>query len=214
MKLCTVYTNICFLTFVVFSSSAVAQSLDLFKAGVHYKVLEKPFEVEDKSKIEVAEFFWYGCGHCYSFELLVNQWKQKKAEDVDFVQIPVIWMKMMELHARMYYTNKQFGILGQTHNAIFSVMNNSKNRLVNKQAIWNYMERHKVDLAKYEKVFNSFAITSKVNRGKERAKIVGIEGTPELVVNGKYRITTRLAGSQQRMLQIANYLIEQERKSQ
>ena len=195
-------------------SYATTNAQNAYKEGIHYQVLAEPLAVVDKTKAEVLEFFWYGCLHCYRFESLLKNWSLKKSNKVNFVRVPTIWAKMMELHARMYYTNQHFGIVGKTHIPIFRVMNDGGNRLPSETAIFKYMEtKHKVNIEKYKKVFKSFATISKVNKSKSIAAQVGVEGTPELLVNGKYRITTRLAGSQQQMLNIAKFLVEKESKS-
>jgi len=118
----------------------------------------------------------------------------------------------MELHAKLYYTNLQLGLLDKAHVATFSIMNDSANRLPNPKSIFEFMKRYKVDQDKYQKVFNSFGIKAKVNRAKDTAVKVGMQGTPELLINGKYRVTSRLAGTLPKMLEISDYLVAVERK--
>lgn len=179
--------------------------------GTHYEVISTPIRTADPSKIEVTEFFWYGCGHCYNFEPMITQWKKSLAEDVDFVGSPAAWNKAMELHARAYYSAQVMGVLDTMHMAIFQAMNVDRQRLGSEDEIAALFAANGVDEEEFRKTFNSFGVTSQARQANARARSAKITGTPELMVNGKYRIDTRKAGSQANMLKIADYLIAKER---
>ena len=182
-----------------------------FVEGTHYEVIATPIRTADPSKIEVTEFFWYGCGHCYNFEPMITQWKKTLADDVAFVGSPAAWNKAMELHARAYYSAQVMGVMDTMHMAIFQAMNVDRQRLGSEDEIAALFAANGADEAEFRKAFNSFGVTSQARQANARARSAKITGTPELMVNGKYRIDTRKAGSQANMLKIADYLIAKER---
>jgi thiol:disulfide interchange protein DsbA len=182
-----------------------------FQAGKHYVVLDTPVRTRDSSKVEVVEVFWYGCGHCYTFEPMIKQWKKGIAEDVDFWQSPAMWAGNMSLHAQAFYAAKALGKLEQLHDPIFTAMNVKKNKLANADQIAALFAEYGVERQDFDKAFNSFSVKSQVKQADARQRSYKITGTPELVVNGKYRVSGRTAGGQAEMLKVVDYLIEKER---
>ncbi|MBB3169669.1 thiol:disulfide interchange protein DsbA/DsbL [Simiduia aestuariiviva] len=186
---------------------ADAQTPAKYEEGKHYVVLDNPVRTSSADKIEVTEVFWYGCGHCFHFEPLVKAWKEKQADDVAFVRSPAMWNKAMELHARAFYTAAALNVLDTMHDPLFDAMNVRKKRLASEDEIAELFVANGVDAANFAKVFNSFGVTGKVRQADARARSYRITGTPELVVDGKYRISTRAAGGQQEMLDVADFLV-------
>lgn len=191
------------------ATSALAQ--DTWKAGEDYDVISPAIRTSESDKVEVHEFFWYGCGHCYNFEPLVVQWKKTLPQDVVVKGSPAIWNKPMELHAQAFYTAEVLGVLDDVHLPLFQALNVDGKRLQSEKEIGTLFEKHGVDREEFSKAFNSFGVGSMTRQANARARAAKITGTPEMLVNGKYRITTRKAGSQANMLKIADFLIEKER---
>lgn len=193
-------------------SPAKASSAN-YEAGVHYEVLPQPVATVDSDKIEVAEVFWYGCGHCFSFESELRPWAESQPEDVVLVGSPAMWdnQGIMERHARIYYTAKALKVLDKVHEATFNAMHLEKKTLRSEGEIAELFVAQGVSKEDFERTFNSFGVTSAVKQAEARQRSYRIQGTPELIVNGKYRITARLAGSHQGMLDVADFLIEKER---
>ena len=180
------------------------------QAGRDYTVLPRPVPTADPSKIEVIEVFWYGCIHCFNLEPTLNIWKDALPEDVNFVGMPAIWADVMELHAKMYYANEVLGLQETLHQAIFDEMNTGrKNQMPSESAILSFVKSKGVDEEAYRRAMNSFGVNSKVQLAKSRMGAYQIRSTPQIVVNGKYVLTTQ--GGHTRMLQVASALIEQER---
>ncbi len=198
---------------LVSMSLAVFAQEPQFQAGTHYQVLGRPLHTADPDKIEVLEFFWYGCGHCYTFEPMIQQWKKGIAEDVDFVGSPAIWNEPMAIHARAYYTAKAMGVLEVMHNILFAAMNVDRKRLASEQELAQLFAANGVAEEQFKDVFNSFGVTSQVSLAGSRGRNAKITGTPEMLVAGKYRISARTAGGQAQMLEVADFLIERERAS-
>jgi len=174
---------------VLMLAAALASAAD-YIAGKHYLVLDEPVRTGDASKIEVTEVFWYGCGHCYSFEPLLEKWSKTLPADVVLVRSPAIWHPTMELHARAYYTAKALNVLDPLHRALFDAMNVDQNKLGTEGDIKKIFTAHGVDGDAFSKTFNSFGVGSAV---------------------GKYRVSARQAGSHEAMLAVIDHLIAVER---
>ena len=117
----------------------------------------------------------------------------------------------MELHARAFYTAEVLGVLDTMHPVLFQAMNVDGKRLSSEAEIQDLFVANGVDAEDFAKAFNSFGVTSQVNQATARAKAAKITGTPALMVNGKYHVSTRKAGSQADMLKVADFLIAKER---
>lgn len=196
------------------SSLPAVVAQEQFEEGTHYELISPVVRTANPDKIEVAEFFWYGCGHCYTFEPMLAQWKKTLAEDVDFQGSPAVWNKKMELHARAFYAASALGVLDTMHPVIFQAMNVDRKRLDDEKEIEELFTDNGVSAEDFQKAFNSFGVNSQVRQANSRARAAKITGTPSLVVNGKYRIDTRKAGGQAAMLKIADYLVAKERAAQ
>ena len=190
-----------------------AQAAQEYSEGVHYQLITPAQRTRDPSKIEVMEFFWYGCDHCYHFEPLVKQWAKTRAADVDFVPSPAIWNATMGVHAQVYYTALALGVLEVMHDAVFAAINVDRKRLTSEQELSRLFGAYGVDSATFSKAFRSFGVNSQLRQADSRARGAGISGTPELMVAGKYRISAGMAGSQAEMLKVADFLVEKERRA-
>ncbi len=182
-----------------------------YEAGKDYDVITPAIRTADPHKIEVTEFFWYGCGHCYAFEPLLEQWEKGLPEDVSFRGSPAMWNARMEVHARIYYVAEVLGVLDTLHAAAFQAMNVDHKPLATEAEIGQLFVANGVSAEDFTKAFNSFGVGSEVRQANARARAAKIDGTPTLMVDGKYRISTRKAGNQANMLKIADFLIAKER---
>ncbi len=182
-----------------------------YEAGVHYMVLDTPVRTSDSNKIEVTEVFWYGCGHCFKFDPLMQSWKKKQADDIKVVLSPAMWNGAMETHARVFYTAQALGVLDKAHEPLFKAINLEKKRLVKEAELVAFFEAQGIEADKFNKTFKSFGVTSQVKQANARARSYKVSGTPEIIVNGKYRVSTKMAGNQINMLKIVDYLVAKER---
>lgn len=202
-----------------------AGSTPEYQAGTHYQVLPAPVPTRDAEKIEVTEVFWYGCGHCFNFEPVVHQWAKQLPDDVYVDQSPAIWGSInfkdkpldwgnpMAIHARAYFTAQALGVLDEVHTPIFKALNVEKKKLASADELAELFAAHGVDKDTFIRTYASFGITSQTQRAYSRVLAYKITGTPELIVNGKYRVSGRMAGSQANMLKVAEFLIAKERMS-
>ena len=181
-------------------------------AGTHYTVLPAPVNTKDANKIEVLEAFWYGCSHCFRFEPLIANWEATVAADVDFVRFPAMWNELMKIHAQVYYAAEALDALDTLHEPVFNAINVEGNRMQTEAQIGDLFAKHGVAQADFEKAFNSFAVRTKVNQAEKRMQDYQIRSTPNMIVNGKYLVTTGEAVlTQDDMLQVVDFLVEKER---
>lgn len=199
---------------LMFPLIACAQSgADRFVAGEHYAVLKQVAKTRNPKKVEVVEVFWYGCSHCYSFEPVVTAWAKEQADDVDFWQSPAMWRDAMVVHARAFFAAQQLENHEVVHQAIFKAMNVDRNPLSDEAAVAALFAKNGVSEQQFKKAYNSFSVTSGVRLADSRARNYEISGTPEIIVNGKYRVSARMAGSQKGMLEVVDFLVNKERKT-
>jgi thiol:disulfide interchange protein DsbA len=192
------------------TKAASADAPKAYVAGTDYDVINPPVRSVDPATIEVAEFFWYGCGHCYSFEPIVEAWKKTLPAGVTFRGIPAVWHEKMELHALAFYTAEALGVLDTMHMAIFRAMNVDRKPLGSEKEIAALFVANGVAEEEFNKAFNSFGVSSQVRQAVATAKAAQITGTPALMVNGKYHVSGRKAGTQSDMLKVVDYLVEEE----
>jgi len=193
---------------LLFANAAFLQAAE-FTEGKHYKKLA-PQATDTGEKVEVLEFFWYGCPHCYSFEPYINAWKKTKPANVEFSRIPAIFRPDWEVQARTYYALSNMGLIEGVHEKIFVAINKNKKRLNKKELMVSFLEKNGVDRNKFLAEYKSFAVDSMVRKAKKKQKGYRIQGVPSLVVNGKYLTSGSMAGNYDNMIKIMNYLIEKE----
>ncbi len=194
---------------VAFSSFA---QIERYVAGTHYTELPNPVNTRDASKVEVLEAFWYGCSHCFRFEPLLAAWEENAPDDVDVVRFPALWNDLMKIHAQVYYTAEALGKLDVLHTPVFNAINLQGNRLQNERQIGSLFAEHGVTVEDFEKAFNSFSVRTKVNQAEKRMQDYQIRSTPNMIVNGKYLVTTgQNVRTQEEMLEVVEFLVEKER---
>ncbi|MBL4679784.1 MAG: thiol:disulfide interchange protein DsbA/DsbL [Pseudomonadales bacterium] len=198
--------------FLMLSHSVSAAGIEQYEAGTHYVELQIPLKTRKPNKVEVAEYFSYGCNHCYNFEPLIAVWHNKLSDDVEFVRTPAIWNKDYQVYAQTYYTAKALKVLDKIHTPLFNAIQNRRQRLNSPQAMADFFQEHGVDVEGFAKAYNSFGVRASVQQAEAKGRAYRSGGVPAIIVNGKYRIEGSMAGSNVNMLRIADYLIEKERK--
>lgn len=197
---------------LVFSLSACAQEASSeYLEGKHYVLLETAVRTADPSKIEVAEVFAYSCSHCFDFEPLLHAWEKKQANDVYLAQTHAMWNPQMESLVRGYYTSIALKVKDKTHMAIFNALHLEHRQLVSPEQWADFFSAYGVDKAKALSTYNSFGVTSQIKQAEARARSYKVTSTPEMVVDGKYRISSRLAGGHAEMLKVVDFLVAKER---
>jgi thiol:disulfide interchange protein DsbA len=157
--------------------------------GVEYKLLNTPQPTHSGKKIEVLEFFFYGCSHCYYLHLEMENWKKRMPKDVDFQYVPVVFDENWEPMAHTFYALEALGKLNQLHDALFDAWFVSNIDLSDEAKITDFVAKHGVDRDKFAAEYNSFSVSSKIMRSNQMVRNYGIRGTPTIAVDGKYIIT-------------------------
>lgn len=195
---------------VAASAASAAASGPALVPGTDYIEIVKgqPFQPLN-GKIEIVEVFAYWCGHCASFQPLVDAWKRKLPADVRFTYVPLAGGPT-DLLARAYFASEASNQLDKTHNAIFNAIHLTRTlpQRPTAEEISALIAKQGVDAKSFADAMNSFAIGGQLNRAQQFAIRSGVEGTPTLIVNGKYRV---LGKTLEDTLRIANQLVAQER---
>jgi thiol:disulfide interchange protein DsbA len=188
-----------------------------FKEGQHYiRMVPSQPTMGGADKIEVAEFFWYGCPHCYSFEPTINAWAAEMPASARFVRIPVVWNTIHELHARVFYTMEVLTRNGDLadgeafHNTVFQEIQTRGNRLTSEDSVRRLFERFGVDADTFDRTWKSFEVDQKLRVAKDLGRRYNIQGVPAVVVNGKYRTGGQEAGSYDAVPAVIDELITRE----
>src|SRR5436190_1728891 len=129
-----------------------------------YTTLAEPLPVENPAKVEVAEFFWYGCIHCYNLEPVIEPWAAKLPPDVYFRRIPAVFNERWARDAAIYYGLEAIGGLGKVHRPLFDAIHKDRLRTDNPAALEEWLGRHGVDAKKLEEATKSFGVQTKVRR--------------------------------------------------
>ena len=187
-------------------------SADEYVEGVNYELVEPAQPTSTVDKVEVLEVFWYGCPHCFRFEPYVERWLQKKPENAQFVRLPAIFRPAWEVHARAYYTAELLGVLDKVHKPLFNAIHLQKRALNTEDALRDFFAEFGVDKKEFIKTYQSFAVETRIRRAKTMVSRYGVDGVPTVIVNGKYRVSARTAGSNAEMLKVINFLVAKESK--
>ncbi len=200
---------------LLFSGAALVSAQPaLYIEGTHYETIAEPVRTADPNKIEVTEVFWYGCPHCYAFEPLLDSWVDKIPSDVVFVRSPGMWNDMMKTHSQIYYAAVELDVFDKIHSVAFNEIHQKGNYLENQDQIRELFVAQGVAAADFDKAWGSFTVTSAVRQADTRMRAYGVRGVPNLIVNGKYRVSNNDAVTTQAdMLKIVDFLIAKERSS-
>ncbi|MBY4896739.1 thiol:disulfide interchange protein DsbA/DsbL [Cupriavidus sp. AU9028] len=176
--------------------------------GKEYQVLRAPQPVTP-GKIEVTEFFWYGCPHCYDFEPDLEAWVRKQGKDVVFKRVPVAFRDDLLPHTRIYYALESMGKLDAMHTKVFNAIHSERKRLLDPNEIADLMAKNGVDRKAFLDAYNSFSVSTSTTRANKIADAYKIDGVPTIVIQGKYVTSPSIAGSKGGAVQTMDYLVDQ-----
>jgi thiol:disulfide interchange protein DsbA len=174
----------------------------------NYTELKTPQPVEAQGgKIDVVEFFWYGCIHCYNLEPALENWVKKLPPDVQFRRVPAVFNPRWGHDAAIFYTFEAMGLLDKLHKPLFDAIHRGGLRTDNPQALDQWLQKQGVEPKKFNETMKSFAVQSKTRRAVQLTTGYGIEGTPAMAVQGRYVVN---AGDG--ILQTVSGLVDRARK--
>jgi protein dithiol oxidoreductase (disulfide-forming) len=180
--------------------------------GTHFVRLTPPVATSSPGKIEVIEFFWYGCPHCNAFEPALDAWSKALPDDVAFRRVPAAFNESWVPHQRIFYALESLDLLTAMHRKVFYAIHAQRMRLDKPADINAFMAGNGVDAAKFGQAYDSFTVQTKVRQATQLANAYKIDGVPALGVQGRFYTSGPLAGSNDRSLRVADYLIERSRK--
>lgn len=183
------------------------------RPGANYTELKPAQSVETAGRVEVIEFFWYGCPHCDKLEPMVEAWEKRLPKDVVLRREHVIWegRKEIEVHARLFLTLRAMNLLEQHHRAVFDAIHNAKAGLRDAGQVLDWAVKRGIDKTKFEATYKSFGVQAQTTRARAMTGDYGVEGVPSFVVNGKYMTSLGGARSEDRLFAILDKLIAGER---
>ena len=178
-----------------------------------FTTLKDPFPTESPGKIEVAEFFWYGCIHCYNLEPLLESWVPKLAADVQFRRVPAVFNARWAHDAAIFYAFEVMGQLEKLHRPFFDAIHKDRLKTDDPAALEEWLKNRGIDAKKFEATMKSFGVQSKVKRAAQITAASRIDGTPALAVQGRYTISADQGKTREGMLANAERAIAVVRKS-
>ena len=182
-------------------------------AAESYEMVTPPQPTTAKGdQVEVVEMFWYGCPHCYKLEPFVERWLKRKPKNVKFVRMPGMFRPSWAIHARAYYTAEILGVVDKVHKPMFEAIHDQKRQMSDEGSIMALFKNHGVSTKDFKRVFNSFAVETKLRRAKDMGGRYGAKGVPALIINGKYITGAHLAGGNAKVFKVVNKLVKQESK--
>jgi thiol:disulfide interchange protein DsbA len=205
------------------TSSASAAAGSPWTEGTHYTriVPAQPTDVP-AGQVEVLEFFWYACPHCYALETAVGAWNKAKAAYVTFVRVPVLWNDEHRALAHLYYTLVAMDKADQLHGDIFKEIQVNNDPLISSSDPGNAASAERLQLAfskkmglsdtEFERNYHSLSVATAMQRADQLVQRYRVTAVPTFVVNGKYVADVSTAGSPERLFALINDLAAQEHK--
>lgn len=178
-------------------------------AGTDYKLVEPAQATQSGNKIEVLEFFFYGCSHCFHLHPDLSAWEKTMPQDVDLVLVPTVFNPNWEAMAYTYYALEVLGLNHKLHHDLYEAWNVKNMSLTDENSTAAFLAKFGMDSKKFGDAYHSFTVQSKVTRSKQMTQAYGIRGTPTLIVDGRYLITGLQPADAVRVM---NALVEKVRK--
>lgn len=182
-----------------------------YKEDQSYYEIYPSYPGAEPGKIDVVEFFWYNCPHCYDFESHLDAWLKQKPDFVNFTKIPMIFNPTGRFHAETYYALELLG-LGNLHHAIFSEIHNRHHKLDNPDTMSAFLKTQGLDPDKFESTRKSFAVQTRVRNAEEMARRFEISSVPNMVVAGTWRSGN--VKSFEELIGLVDHLIDKAQKGQ
>ena len=195
----------------VWAGSAAAQGGPV--EGTHYTKLAQPAPVSvPPGKIEVVEFFSYGCPHCYALEPTLEAWAKRLPADVVFKRVPVGFNALYENYQKIFYALEAMGQVEHMHRKVFDAIHQQRQRLDKEADIAAFMQANGVDGPKFLEQYRSFSVQAKAKQAQQLSSSYKIEGVPAMGVQGRYVTSGSQAGSNERALAVTDTLVQTVRK--
>lgn len=201
-----------FITLFGLQQSLFAQTPVKVEEGFDYRVLPIAQPVDVKGKVEVIEFFWYGCPHCYEFEPELKTWLKRQNKDVSFKKVPIAFREELMPHSLLFYALESLGKGDALNDKVMFVMHRENKRLLNENEIADWVAAQGVDRNAFLAAYRSFAVLSKARAANQLGNAYRIDGVPTVAVQGKYITSPSIAGSRAKAINVMDFLVNKVRK--
>ena len=191
-----------------FASQLLAQS-----ANQGYELIDPPLNTRVTDKVEVIEYFWFGCPHCFAFEPSIMKWDEEKPDYIEFVREAPPLNPSWEPHSRAFYAAELMGVSEEFFEPMFNAIHVTKRALRSPKQIADFAGELGIDEDKFAKTMDSFAVNTKMSQSMQLASASGIRGVPSIAINGKYLTGGSLAGSHENIIKVINELSAQEHEA-
>jgi len=199
---------------LIFSANqlVLAQTPIKVEEGFDYRVLPITQPIDAKGKVEVIEFFWYGCPHCYEFETELKGWIKRQNKDVVFKKVPIAFREELMPHSQLFYALETLGKGDALNDKVMFAMHRENKRLLNENEIADWVAAQGVDRNAFLAAYRSFAVLSKARAANQLGNAYRIDGVPTVAVQGKYITSPSIAGSRAKAVNIMDFLVNKVRK--
>ncbi len=203
-------TLIAFAALVAVALPAAAQRTP--EEGLDYFELRPAQPTESPGKIEVTEFFWYRCPHCYALEPQLASWLKQLPRDAQFRRVPAVFNDEWAIDARIFYALDTMGVEERVHKALFDAIHQQGGVRLKGEAyakwVADWLGKNGVDAKKYEDTYRSFTVSTRLNRARQMTAAYKFDGVPAIAVGGRY-----VVNASSTMLSVTDYLIAQSRRT-
>ena len=175
--------------------------------------ISPPIPSTNPGKIEVIEFFWYGCPHCAKVDPMVDAWEKSLSTDVAFRREHIVWDSRKEtfIHAQMFATLRAMGILSKHHPAVFEAIHKDRINFREESSIKSWVDKNGIDRTAFDAMHKSFGLQAQVNKMRALTNAYKIDGVPKFIINGQFSTEPHQAGSETKVFEVLNQLITQQR---
>ena len=204
----------CLSAALAISLAGIAQAqAPKIEEGFDYRVMPIPQPVDTKGKVEVIEFFWYGCPHCYDFEPELTAWLKRQPKDVSFRKVPVAFRDNLMPHSQLFYALEAIGKSDALNDKVMYAMHKENKRLLTENEIADWVASQGVDRNTFLAAYRSFAVVSKARAARQMADAYRIDGVPTIVMQGRYVTSPSIAGTKAKSIVVMDFLEEKIRKN-
>lgn len=197
---------------LVLSSPATFAQAQQIQAGREYTRLSPPRPVTTGSRIEVIEFFYYGCPICYEFQPYFSRWMFQAPDDVVLRRVPALSSENWEPFAKLFYSLELVGELNRLHWPVYDNFHFDGMKLNDEKVMLDWIVRNGLDRQKFLAAYNSDEVKDRLNRSRELMKTYDVRGVPSIIVDGKFQTSARLAGGTRQLAQVLDQLVKLARK--
>ena len=180
--------------------------------GTQFTKIDPPVPTQAPGKVDVLEFFSYACPHCNAFEPSLDAWAKKLPADVAFRRVPVPFLMNAELFQRTYFALESLGMVDAMQRKIFAAVHVDRVRLDSANDVAALVAKNGGDSAKFLDAMKSFGVANGVTRAKKMTADYKIDSVPSIAVQGRFVTSPAQAGSPEKALQVADFLIQRSRK--